>query len=703
MINTLRNRMGKIVVIFLAFSMGAFILTDLFQSNSFLFGGGTDIAEMASTTVTYQEFQEKIEEVSISFSLNTGRNPTSEEMNLIRQQAWQELITDKVFGPQFQQLGIEVTDEEMVEMVQGTNIHPAVRQAFTNPQTGVFDKDQLIAYLQQLNSLPPQNKAAWINFEANLRPQRAQSKYESLFALTDYANKYEAKNEYFKTGSSASIDFLFVPFFSVPDSVISLSESDLEDYLEDHEDEYEREETKDVSYVVFDIVPSAEDSAVIQQEVADILEGLRISENDSLYASINSDGLNPYQSYNPGSVPEEIRGLELGDVTEPKLEDNRYIFYKLSAVEEGEEYFLRARHILFKWDDETDQAKSEARARANGILADIRRGADFEEMARIHGTDGTASQGGDLGWFGENGNFVEEFKEACFGFRGTGVLRNLVETQFGYHIIEVTEPKVKTAYKVATIEKELFVGDQTLNDIYRQAELFSSQADSRASFAKKADEFGLKVQNGRRIEKNDRRVGNVPNARNIVFWLYNSASVGDVSEVFEIDDKYVVVIQTDYQEKGLAQLYTVRNEVTRKVKDLKKTAWIMEKLKAAEGNTLQEIADAYGEGARVSSNSINLNTASISEVGYAPEAVGVAFSLEEGERTAPFKVDNGIIILYLTEKNLAGELDDYSPFTASVLNTRRGLRRREEPFIDQNLYNAVVEFADIEDMRYKFF
>lgn len=705
LINTLRNRMGKIVIVFIAFSMGAFILTDLFQSNSVLLGGASqEIGEMASSDVSYQEFQAEVERLSYNYLIQYGTNPNAEAIDQIRQQAWQELIIKKVFAPQFAQLGIEVTNDEMVEMVQGKNIHPDVQRNFSDPQTGVFNKEQLTTFLQQIKTAPVENQRPWKNFEASLRPSRELTKYENLFGKTSYANKYEARSNYVTNNSTASIDFLYVPFFSVADSTVEVTESELQSYLDDHSDEYQREETKDVDYIVFEVKPSAEDSAVVRQEVSDLREELLTSDNDSLFASINSEGFAPYNTYNAGTLPVELQGdYEVGYVTEPLVTGNNYTIYKLSDKVAGEENFVKASHILFKWADDSDEAKAEARRQGNQILRDIKNGTNFEEMARVHGTDGTRTQGGDLGWFGENSSFVPEFKDACFDFRGTGLLPRLVETSFGYHIIKITEPKTNESFKVAKIERELYVSDETQNAIYREADQFALESKDLEDFQKNATERGYDIQKGSSIGKNDQRLGGISEARNVIFWLYNKADDGQVSEVFESDDKYIIAVTTNSQKKGTANLDEVRNEVTKKVRDQKKADQIIAKLESAKGSTLEEVQGEYGDQARVNSADINLSSTSIPNVGFAPNAVGLAFALESGEQTAPFKIDNGVMIVSLTDKNMAAELDNYDAYQISVLNTRRSFKRREAPVIDQNIYDVAVEFADIIDDRYKFF
>ena len=705
LINTLRKRMGKIVVAFVAFSMFAFILTDLFQSNSFLLGNSNTIGEIAGNEISYETFQQKVEELSYNFTINNGRNPLSEDLEQIRQEAWQTLIVETVFEGEYNELGIEVTDAEVIDMVQGNNINPQIRQFFVDPNTGLFDPQSVTNFLQSLSNAPVQQRASWLAFETTLAPARAMTKYENLLDKTRFANKYEAKAEYEKS-ENLTVDYLYVPFFSLADSVVSVTESELKSYLNDHADEYEREASKNIAFVTFKLEPSAEDSAFVKDEVQDLFDALSKSSNDSVFATINSDGLTPYGTYKPNNFPtwlqDESVSLEVGYISEPVLEGNSYSFFKISDKYEGDEAFVKASHILFKADDDTQTAKNAAKAEARRVLKEIKNGADFSEMASQYGTDGTASRGGDLGWFGENSSFVQEFKDATFAFKGVGLLNDVVETEFGYHIIKVTEAKSNTVYKVARIEKELFASDQTLNEIYRNAELFSTQADGTTGFYDLAASNEYEVKTANRIRKNDKRVGTLSNARSIVYWLFNRADVGTVSEVFELENEYVVALQVSEQEEGTAALEDVRAEITRKVKDQKKAQIIISKLAGLSGS-YEEIKTAYGDGARVGNTALSLSSNSFPGVGFAPEAIGTAFSLQQGESTTPFEVQNGVLLMTVAERTGLTELSDYEAYRGVVVNRMNSFRRRETPFTFQNIYNALIEGADIEDERYKYY
>lgn len=718
LISTLRNKMGKIVIVFVAFSMFAFIATDFFQSNSALFGGNDRVvAEISGKSISYEAFNDKINQLAATYAINYGRNPTSDDLTNIRKEAWNALIIEYAYQAELENLGIEVTNEEVVDMVQGNNIAPQIKQFFTDPNTGQFSRDQVISTLQGLASANPQQRQSWNTFEASLRPNRAIQKYDNLFEKTNYVTQAEAKNLYVAQNSNTTVDYLYVPFFSVADSLVSVSDDEMKKYLSAHADDYKREESRSLNYVIFDIKPSAEDTAFVLDEIKTLKEGLANAQNDSIYVTINSDLPNAFQSISdPSLLPEALmvdgKLVEEGTVTEPILAGNTYTVIKLSEITEGDQYFVKGSHILIKPTSQTDAAKAVAKTKAVGILAKLKRGADFAELAAENSEDrSNASNGGDLGWFGENGNFVQEFKDAAFAFKGTGLLSQPVETSFGYHIIRIDEPKTNKAYKIAKIEKELFSSDITQNDIYRIADILATESANATELKAKAEEQGFAVKTASNIGKNDTRVGTITNGRSIAAWAYTKASKGSVSEVFEIDNTYVVAGLTAIQEKGTANLSQVSGEVKTKVLNEKKADFIIAKIKGLGQEDLTALKEAYGEGARSGSADLTLSSNSFTSVGFAPEAVGVAFSLEEGERTAPFAIDNGVIMLVSTAKSAPEDLESYDAYISQVTTSRVSRKTVIANFplsfypvqVSQRLDNAVKEYAEIEDNRYKFY
>ncbi len=714
LINTLRKKMGKIVVGFVAFSMFAFILTDLFQSNSALLGGNdTTIAEIAGKDISYETFQKKVDELSYIFAVNNGRDPQSEETESIREQAWNALIIENAYKNQYEALGLEVTSPELVDMVQGNNIDPQIKQFFTDPNTGEFKRENVVAFLQQINTAQPAQRASWLTFEAQLQPNRKLAKYQSLLEKTNYATSAEGKARYMAQNSNMSVEYLYVPFFSVSDSTFKVSDSELEEYLKANKADYQREESRNLSYVAVPIQPSADDSLFVKEEIANLRKGLMSASNDSTFVTVNSDGETPFRKItDPSLVPVELVGAEIGTVTEPVLVGDRYAISKLSNITEGDEYFVKARHILIEMDGNSPSAKADAKAKAQDIIRKLRNGGDFAELAAENSADqSNANNGGDLGWFGENGSFVQPFKDAAFGFKGTGLISTPVETSFGYHVIKIEEPKTNKAYEVATIEKELFESDATLNEIYRKADLIAANSNDAASLKVNAEEAGLTIKTASNVGKNDTRVGALADARSIVLWLYNDGEVDKVSDVKEFDDKYVIAVMTSKQMKGTAKLSQVKNEIETKVRNSKKVDFITKKINGLSATDFTGKKEAYGEGARTGNADLTLQSSSFPGVGFAPEAVGIAFSLEEGEQTAPFETPNGVLVLSATSKNIADEASDYSSYSAQIATERAGRKTVignfplsfSPLFVPQSLDDAIKEYADIEDKRYKFF
>ncbi|MEP2023329.1 MAG: SurA N-terminal domain-containing protein [Reichenbachiella sp.] len=699
-INTLREKGSKIIVFLIGFSIVAFVGADLLGPNSTLLGNSkTNVGEIAGSKISYQDFLAKQDEIEYNWTQSNRRTPTSNDMAGIRNLTWDALVAEYAFKNEFNAVGINVSDEEIVDMVQGDNISPEIRQAFTDPETGGFSKDNVVAFLQNLGEQTPAQRANWYNFEKNLGPGRLRLKFDNLMIKTNYATEAEAKYKYQNESNTADINYVYVPFLSMADSAIEVSDSELNSYLSNNEKEYQREESKSVKYVSFDVIPSADDTAMVVEQIEKLKSELISTDNDSTFAVVNSDASDAFKNYTPGELPAVFLGDDVvmgsGTFVGPVVENGSYVLYKVASMRPSDTYSARASHILFKWASDSDAEKAKAKKEARDVLRKIKNGTDFAEMARLHGTDGTASKGGDLGWFSE-GAMVAPFQEAVFAAPSKGLIGDVVETQFGYHIIDVTEIKTNVVYKIAKVALEIFVTDDTRNKYYRDAEQFALNATSIEEFESTAKEKGLSVKTAARVRKNDRRITGISEGRSIVYWAYNNASLGDVSEVFEIDDQYVIAVLTDEQEEGAAELESVRFEITKKVRDQKKAKIISEKLNGLSGS-MEEIAAGYGDGAKVyNMPALKLSSNSLKSVGLAPEAVGVAFSMENGETTKPFSVDNGVLIIEMVNKLEAPEVSDYESYRTQVLQQRQGR-------IAYNVDQTIKELAEIKDERYKFF
>ncbi len=695
-IGTLRNKMGKFLVFVIGFSIASFVLGDILGPNSTLFGGNdTTIGTIKGEDIDFTSFQSLYEEFSYNFSLNSGTSPSPNDVLLLREQVWEKFIQDIAFQNEYDKLGVTVTSSELVEMVQGNNIHPVVRQAFTSPETGIFDSEQVVFFLKNLSNQSVEQQQFWSNFERNLIPLRLRDKYENLISKTNYVNKLESKREYINSNQSSSISYLYVPFYSISDSLVSVSDNELKSFLFNNKDDYKQEESRSLKYISFDVSPSIEDTLYVKEEMNNLKSLINQSSSDSIFSSINSDDLDYYISLRE----DEIKNLfgsnpNVGDIIDPQILNNQYVLYKLSEIIKEEKFSARAKHILLKWDDQSLNSKSEVRNEANRVLNLIRSGSDFDEMARMYSQDGSASNGGDLGWFTE-GQMVDPFERAVFSKRSSGLINRVIETDFGFHIINVSSTKSDKIFKVSKIVKDIIPSDVTRNNSYRQAEIFRSENNSMNDFLSAADNLGLKISTNR-INKNDQTVGSLQNSRSLIMWAYGVDDLGEISNVIELDNTYVIGILSEIKEEGTSELEDVEFSIRRKIINNKKFDFVNDKLSGIEGS-LDEIAVSYGANANVfTMDNLLLSTSSLNNVGYSPNAIGVAFSMDEAERTKPFATDDGVLILQLNSKDTFSEQEDYFGFSSSLLEA---LNLASPLKIDK----AIKGFSDISDYRYKFF
>ena len=698
LIGTLRDRMGIVLVVFIFVALAAFILGELLTNNSVLFNQN-EVGEINGHSISYEEFQSAVEERRANYILNFNREPGEREMTTLRQQAWDLLVARYAIVPQYEKVGIEVTDTEVVDMISGTNIDPNIRQAFINQETGEFDRAMLGNYINQLKTMPQgsEGRIRWDLFQRDLKPARERIKYENLLLKTNYVTKAQAEREYHMQTDVAETKFVYVPYYAVSDSVAAVEEEDLKVYYDEHKDRFKTEHTRDMKYVSFSLAAAPVDSAAVREDMLQIAEEFKKAEDDSIYAVSNSDAQGAFQTYNVSNLPAFIKPEDLkeGNVIGPFIDGGSYKVAKISEIFKDTISYAQASHILIKWDENTPAAKREAKEKAQRILREIRNGADFAAKAREHGTDGTAASGGDLGWV-YTGQMVKPFEDAVFRASRPGLVNEVVETEFGYHIVKINSVKNDTAYKIGIVERVIGPSDATANEVYRRAETFAANISSVEEFEQKAEEEGLNVLEARNLTAGERSVGTLGDARQIVQWLFRDASKGEVSEIFDLQDQYVVAVMTDETEKGYRPLADVRNEIMPEVRKKVKGAAIIDKLKELKG-TLEEIANAYGSDAGVYATSdLKLGSNTLPTAGFDPKAVGVAFGLDDGERSDPFNGENGVLLIELQNKTIAPEIADYTAYKTAI-------QQEYQQRAGFNIAEAIKDHAEIEDQRYKFY
>ncbi len=700
LIKQIRQRTGLAIGV-IAGGLILFLLGgDLLSPNSSLLNSNQNIVgEIAGEDITYEEYAQKIEEFKVSYQQRTGRVPSEAELVSVREQAWQAMIVDRVFKEEYEKLGLTISDAELVDMVQGKNIVPELRQQLVNPQTGEFDKNQLISFLQSLETADPAQQAFWAQQEQLFADSRLRVKYDNLLATSEFATQAEAKMEYKAANSIADASILFVPYSAISNSEVEVTDSELKDYLSKNEDKFSAGNSANLEFVSFSIQPSGADSAEVISMINELSSELRTAENDSAFARRNSESPNPFLTVRPGedlpaSLTSNVSDIQVGETYGPFVTSrSSYVTYKVSDRYEGSPR-IRASHILLGTEGLDEASKAAVKTQAEEILAEVKANGNFEDAARQYGQDGTAQNGGDLGFFAAE-DFVEEFADAAFAARNTGLLDEVVETEYGYHIIQVTELPQSTYTKLAVIELELIASDETRNEAFRNADAFAAEAGNRNEFTENATEANYRIQNANNIEANSRNLNNLQNAREVIRWAFSEASTGEVSPVFELDNAYVVASLVSKKEEGDVKLEDVREEVTAQVRNEKKAALIQEKLK--EKSTLDEMKALYPDEASINEiPDLKLSASVIPGVGFAPRVVGTIFGMEQGKVSQPIKEDIGVIVARLNTLTPAGEIGDYS-------GSQGQLTQSASQRTTYQVMMALQDLANVKDYRYKFF
>ena len=696
-INTLREKMGKLLIVVVGLSIVAFVLGDLLGQNSSLLGNSRNVGEIDGEEISQEDFATMVQNAQRNAGYPSG-NP--QIMQFLRDQVWNSIIADVAYSNKLDELGLEIGPNERVDMVQGRNLSPEMGNFFLQ-RIGSNDPSSIKQYLASIE-FDPNEQNLFASYERNAMVQRTIQKFENLLAKTEYVTLAEAQKVYQEQLGFRSVEYLAVPFSSVSNEQIgTIPDNEIRAYLQSHEDEFTVEETRDVDFVSFPVIPSAKDTADYDRQMADIKARLESGDNDSIYAMSITEQGSGFSEYDPTALPipvaDKLTSLKEGDIIGPDLENGIYTIHKLTEIVPTDSEFARASQIVFNIAGLSAADVAGVKTKANDILRQIRNGADFADMAREHSQGAYNNVGGDTGWMKKGDTRTTDIEEAVFGTTRKGLIRRLVETTNNIYILNVTEPKIKNRYKVAQVIVELTPSTQTIDAVYRQAGLFASDVSSTDEFNDYAAENGYAVFNGNGIDKNAISIGRLTNARQIVSWLYGEATMGDVKD-FDLDNEYVVAVYRDKRDEGVQSLEDVRIQIAGKLMNDKKAEFIKAKINGLSG-TVSAMASAYGPEASVYSNgALKLADVSLSNAGVAPEAIGAAFALKNvGDKTKAYVVDNqGVVVVELKSVSAAAEIGDYTSYENQILQAAFAA-------IQGKLRQAVVDRVEVVDERYKFF
>ena len=492
-ITQIRNKAGLMVAI-IGLAILSFLLMDVFSGNG-IFGGppSNTVGEIDGDEIGLMSFETRINEAVENYKINSQQDKVDDQtLGMLRENVWNELIREKILGTSYKQLGLAVSAEELFDMVQGTNINPSVRQAFSNPQTGEFDRAQVVQFLRNLSEQPEDVQRRWFNFEKYIKSERENQKYNNLVNKGLYVPKFFASSYNKNNTLQANGRFILMDYALIGDSTIEASEKELKAYYNNHKKDYEsKDEIRAVDYLVFDVLASEEDDARALKQMTELREQFIASADDSLFVALNSDLPFDDNFVAASALVSEVQKQLFAGITTGVSDVYREgDFYKMTKmiIRTARPDSVKARHILVRINE--GEAPEVAKARADSLFALAKNGGDFAALAKANSADpGSAEKGGDLGFFAE-GMMVKPFNDAAFGGKKGDMV--VVQSEFGFHIINITDQKGrKEVAKFATIANKIEPSTDTYRDVYAKAGKFLSATKDADAFEKNIEEQGL--------------------------------------------------------------------------------------------------------------------------------------------------------------------------------------------------------------------
>lgn len=705
----IRSKAGLLVLV-VGLALFAFIIGDFLNSGSTYFRQSQErIAKVNGQTISIHDYQNLVDEMVEMYKMQTGQTSFPDEyMAQIRQSVFDTMVQDIVLGEATEEVGMEVSSDELFDMVQGENISPLIQQMpmFQNQQTGAFDRNALLNFLKVIDDdaiavAPAEQqdqlikaKNYWLFWEKNIKRQRLEQKYTTLIVKAVGANKLEAKESFEENAKSADIAYAMQAYATVPDSTIQVSSSELKALYDQRKELYKQKETKVVKYLAVDIRPSQEDYKAVETEIESVKNELANSEKVADIVNENSEI--PYVDafFTDKSFDNEMKQFattaEVGAVYGPVFANDKYRLFKLVDKTTAPDS-VKVSHIML-----AGKSEAETAALADSLMGAIKGGADFAELAKQHSVDQAAQNGGELGWFTEVTalrGVNEEFKNAIFSTPVNQVA--IVKSTYGTHLVKVTEKTANvTKYKMADVDMTVSPSSKTYSAIYNELNAFISKNHDIAKLDTAAKSAGYNVISDVQITPDNQTLGTVKSSRPVVRWAFQNNN-GSISEIFECDDKFVIAAVEKSAPAGYAPLDMVAQGLKAELVAKKKGEKIAADLTAKNLSSIEAYAQAMGSSVD-SVKFVSFGTRRISGIGVEPN-LNAAVSLAKVDQvSAPVKGNNGVYVFKVcAENNDAKQYNEEAEMRAiNANNTYR---------LSYQTIQSLVNKADVEDNRIRFY
>ncbi len=664
----IRNH-GLFLLIIVGLAMLAFILGDALNSgSSFMNKSREYIGEIEGQKIHYTEYESAVEQLTEVYKIESGRSDFDEDMHAqIRNQVWQMLVAKYTLQDQAKQIGMDITSDELYELCAGAKPHQLItsRRMFAG-QNGQFDRNILINFLasiemdsenaEQAANLK-QAKNYWMYWENAVRLTAMQEKYVGLIQNMLTANNLDAKYAAQAKQTKVNVDYAMKPYYTVADSLVKVSTNDIRKIYDERKQMYKQTPNRDIAYIAYPIVPSEADYQLAEKAMLEIQEEFRTTEEVALVVNSNSDVMYDGNNYSEKTIPAAYKD---------------FAFAKGAKKND----FMELNY------DEATRTFRMARLMDCGYNSP-----DSVQLKGIATKEGEQDQ--EYGWFTE-AELQKDIAEPAFaGKVGQRFTVTLGMEDRTFEITGLTKPTPKA--KVAIIEREVTPSSKTFAAIYNEANQFVVNNQDEEAFRAAAEEAKMEIETATNLQKMANKVADLKSSRAIVRWAFN-AKEGQVSDVFECGDKYIVAVLTATHDGEYREFEDVQATLRYEAVNRKKAEYISKQI--ADAKTLAEVAEKMGSEVR-HIDALTEDSYRFGIEGMEPAAVGTAFATTAGELSKPVKGNQGVIVLVPSDVQRAEAEVDYKAEIAS-------LNARTSYSLPYQLINNLEQNADIVDNRATF-
>ncbi len=687
----IRVKFGLVISIIIALALLSFIIDPgTLESALNSMSSKYDVGEIAGKNISYNDFQEDVDKYTVINEMLSGSSSQSEQtQRQIRNAAWQGLLDKYMFVKNAKAAGLCVGEDEMVSLVSGETLSPVMAQ---NPvfldESGNFSSDMLKAFIDNVNSdQSGQLRTYWNYLQNTVYNQQYYLKYGALFNASDIENALQLKQDVADGNTTADVDWCLAYYPMTKDSTITVSSDEIRKYYGEHKNFFKQNASRDIEYVVFEVVPSAEDIAKTSEEMDKAYEEFKTTDNMKTFLLKNSERQLSTYWYKAGelnTVNSELNSqIFSGDkVTQiVKSGDSFYAAREMDSKMLPDSVYVK--HILLVGADAKHTADSLVNVLGKG-------GANFSNLASLYSEDkGSAADGelGSIGWMTQTYMIpgMESVIEAQVG------KPFVLTTQYGTHVVLVSQKTKPVAKKqVAILEKTALASKGTFNKYYAEANTFATLTNGTYEGYRKAVDSTKVYSHSLNVTEATSSYGAVDQAKEVTRWVFDNKA-GKASNIITVNNSFffITAVKEVYKE-GYAPVKQVAPMISEKLyaekAQAKKLAEVSEKIKGL--TSIDAVAEALGvtvdhnEGLSFSSTNVD------------PAVLGAASVAKDGAVYGPVPGSMGVYVVSVANRQTGSF---YTEEDAKNLNAQRS------QYLSQMIMSVMSEYDNVRDNRERFY